>query len=296
MGRVKQQGGRRGGDLGVPGVTGTTTGATPRSLLRRTTGHYVNLRLVFFFAALLAVKASFFFFTIILWGWHLLLPSTASISHVTIHPESKFFFFLWKQDNNNEYTQTGKKHSLLNLLKNRNSFYFFFLLPSFHSGQNSAASPPSSYSISLSHTHTQSRGTNTTGNISAAGCNSFGECVFVCVCVDEWVYPASIDYSCLQREHTISQLICRKENFVSTFQTAPAQENPSTGKTLKKCSSCLLRVEEKNKTFFCCFFARWAHFFDFIARSHTLLFFSFLVFFSLLTIGLLLHTQRAMWL
>lgn len=46
MGRVKQQGGRRGGDLGVPGVTGTTTGATPRSLLRRITGHYVNLRLL----------------------------------------------------------------------------------------------------------------------------------------------------------------------------------------------------------------------------------------------------------
>lgn len=59
MGRVKQQGGRRGGDLGEPGV-GTTTGATPRSLLhRRTTGHYVNLRLLLLYWLLRPPASSF---------------------------------------------------------------------------------------------------------------------------------------------------------------------------------------------------------------------------------------------
>lgn len=119
----------------------------------------------------------------------------------------------------------------------------------------------------------------------------------------ELVYPASIDYS-LQREQrtiSLSHLQKGKINFVSTFQTAPAQENPSTGKTLKNMqlvfTAC--RREKKKKLFLLLFFARWAHFFDFIARSHTLLSFSFSFCFStffFLLLALLLHTTRAMWL
>lgn len=124
MGRVKQQGGRRGGDLGVPGVT---TGATPRSLLRRRrriTGHYVNLRLLL--RSRLVRPSSVF--TIILRGGTSCFFFQQLLYHTLRFTRNRnsFFSLFWKQDNNNEYTQTGKKHSLLNLLKNRNSFLFFF--------------------------------------------------------------------------------------------------------------------------------------------------------------------------
>lgn len=62
---------------------------------------------------------------------------------------------------------------------------------------------------------------------------------------------------------------------MSTFQTAPAQENPFTGKTLKNMQLGFTACRRKNAFFLLLFVARWAHFFDFIARSHTLIFSSF---------------------
>lgn len=86
-------------------------------------------------------------------------------------------------------------------------------------------------------------------------------------------------------------LICRgKINFVSTFQTAPAQENPSTGKTLKNMQLVLTacRREEK-KLFFVAFSIQMGTLFRFYCSiAHTsflFVYFLFLVFFSLLTIG-----------
>lgn len=82
---------------------------------------------------------------------------------------------------------------------------------------------------------------------------------------------------------------------VSTvFQTAPAQENPSEEKTLKNMQLDFTACRKEKLLFFGCFLLVGHTFFDFIARSHTLLFSSLLFLFllSLLTIGLLLHTTR----
>lgn len=104
MGRVKQQGGRRGGDLGVPGVT---TGATPRSLLRRRrriTGHYVNLRLLL---RSRLVRPPSSVFTIISRGDTAFFFFSFNSFYITRYdsPGIEILFSLfWKQDNNNEYT------------------------------------------------------------------------------------------------------------------------------------------------------------------------------------------------
>lgn len=116
-------------------------------------------------------------------------PSTASLSHVTIHPESKFFFFV------------GNRITITNTLKRvKNTVFLIF------SKTVTASSPSSSFQAELpysfSHTLTLDHAARTQREISlqqvVVPCGGGGGIL------GEWVYPASIDYSCLQQEHTIS--------------------------------------------------------------------------------------------
>lgn len=88
---------------------------------------------------------------------------------------------------------------------------------------------------------------------------------------------------------------------MSTVQTAPAQENPSTGNTLKNMQLVFTACRRKKKLFFVDFLLLLdGHTFSILLldRTHffSLLRLLFVSPFSLLTIGLLLHTTRAMWL
>lgn len=78
----------------------------------------------------------------------------------------------------------------------------------------------------------------------------------------------------VRRRFARENLMC-----VSTvFQTAPAQENPSEGKTLKNMQLDFTACRKEKLLFFGCFLLVGHTFFDFIARSLTLLFSSLLFF------------------